>query len=234
MTTILKALQELERRDSHFVRSGIPSSQDDRPRRWGVLSVSILALLGATIGVASLLRGRAAPSAGSRDASSAERRSVVAPPAPVVQQVVPPAPVVQKVAPPEPRAVAPQTSSAKDDTPKGRAAKAQPAPPPRARQPATPKENTATRQAKPPGKAPAPEPAAGNYPMVPAQPRVQLKAIVYAENASDSTATLRINGERAVTLHEGDSIGGVEVQLILPDTVYLHYGGNVFTISLVP
>ena len=224
MTTILKAQQELERRDRPFVRSGVSSKQDDRRPRWGVLGVSLLALLGATIGVASLMRGRAAPSAKSQDTSAAARRPVL----------VAPEPAVQKVAPPEPPPVAPQTSTAKEDMPNGRAAKPQPAAPPRARQSATLKENAATWQAKPSRKAPPPEPAADKYPLVPSQPRVQLKAIAYAENASDSTATLRINGARAVTMHEGDSMGGVEVQLILPDTVYLHYGGNVFTISLVP
>ncbi len=224
MSTILKALQELERRDSHFVRSDVSATQAARRGRWGILSASLLALLGAAVGVASLMRGGAAPPAQSDHTSSAERRSVPAAPGPAVQKVIPP----------EPPPAVPQTSSAKEDVPEGGATKPQPAAPARVRQPAVLKEKVATSQAKQPRQAPPPKPAADKYPLIPAQPRVQLKAIAYGEKASDSSVTLRINGGDVVTLHEGDSIGGVEVQLILPDTVYLHYGGNVFTISLVP
>ncbi|HEY2385952.1 MAG TPA: hypothetical protein VGK30_03245 [Candidatus Binatia bacterium] len=59
---------------------------------------------------------------------------------------------------------------------------------------------------------------------------VEVMSIGYAEDISVRTATLRIGGQ-PVTLHQGDSARGVEVQLILPHSVYLRRGRDIFAID---
>jgi hypothetical protein len=48
---------------------------------------------------------------------------------------------------------------------------------------------------------------------------------------SESTATLRLEGRAPVTLREGQSVAGIEVQLITPRAVYLRYNGDVFMVD---
>jgi hypothetical protein len=64
-----------------------------------------------------------------------------------------------------------------------------------------------------------------------AAPGVEVRAITY-EPEGDRRVTLRIAGQPSVTLREGESAHGIDVQLIMPDAVYLRRGGNIFVASL--
>jgi len=56
-------------------------------------------------------------------------------------------------------------------------------------------------------------------------------SIAYSLDVMHRAATLRIEG-RPVTLHQGESASGLEVQLILPDSVYLRSGGEIFAVDV--
>jgi hypothetical protein len=60
--------------------------------------------------------------------------------------------------------------------------------------------------------------------------QVEVMSIGYAADVSARTASLRISGQ-PVTLHQGDSARGIEVQLILPHSVYLRRGRDIFAVD---
>jgi hypothetical protein len=59
--------------------------------------------------------------------------------------------------------------------------------------------------------------------------QVAVESIRYAANAHERVATMRIGGRR-VTLRQRESVDGVEVQLIMPNGVYLQRGAEVYLI----
>lgn len=63
-------------------------------------------------------------------------------------------------------------------------------------------------------------------------PRVQVRAIVSGSDPNGRRAVLSIGGGPSVTLHEGESSGGVDVQFITERTVYLRHRGNIFTVGM--
>ncbi len=67
-------------------------------------------------------------------------------------------------------------------------------------------------------------------PLVPGDAGIRVQSIRYTPDSTKRTATLWIGGT-ATTLHEGESARDVEVQLILPDMVYVRRGGSVFAIA---
>jgi hypothetical protein len=78
---------------------------------------------------------------------------------------------------------------------------------------------------------PARELATATRAYVPGERPIQVRSIAYSRNSAARTVTLLFDEEHAVTLHEGESADGVEVQLILRDTVYLRQGSTVFAVS---
>jgi hypothetical protein len=60
---------------------------------------------------------------------------------------------------------------------------------------------------------------------------LSLESIRYTEEPGQRTATLTIDGAPPVTLHQGGTAGGVEVQLILPAAVYIRRGGDVVALG---
>jgi hypothetical protein len=60
--------------------------------------------------------------------------------------------------------------------------------------------------------------------------QIDLESISYSPNVDRRSVTLRVNGQRG-TLRERESIGGVEVQLIMSDGVYLQRGSDVFFVA---
>jgi hypothetical protein len=64
--------------------------------------------------------------------------------------------------------------------------------------------------------------------------RVQVMSIAHSPDLADQTVTLRIGSAPPVTLHPGESASGFEVQLILPNAVYLRRGGEVFVVDATP
>jgi len=82
--------------------------------------------------------------------------------------------------------------------------------------------------AEPRDTVPAPPPAA-----TPGTSTVRVQSIGYSQAEGKRTVTLAVDGGSAVTLHQGESAGGVEVQLILPEAVYVRRGADVFALGVV-
>jgi hypothetical protein len=74
---------------------------------------------------------------------------------------------------------------------------------------------------------PAPPPMSGTS-------TVRVRSIGYSPAEGKRTVTLAVDGGNAVTLHQGESAGGVEVQLILPEAVYVRRGADVFALGVAP
>ena len=118
-----------------------------------------------------------------------------------------------------------------------------PSEPPRARverrRPGTPPPPTppAVVSAAPTDPAPAVVPETGAPAPLAAtesqhEPSVRLRSIGYVAAAERRSATLTIDGGPAVTLRQGESASGVEVQLILRDAVYVRHGADVFAVGV--
>jgi hypothetical protein len=101
------------------------------------------------------------------------------------------------------------------------------------------KPTAATPEPAPAAEAPAPDRAATKP--AAAQPKaaaargagdrqVQLEVLGFSSHVHERTVTLLVNGRRA-TLHQGEALGGVEVQLIMADGVYLQRGSEVFFVN---
>lgn len=218
MTTILRALEELERRGTAVTQPAAARTERRRRPR-GPIAAVLLTLIGGAIGLVSFIAGRHSPGLISTGTPTA-----VSPP-----QVLPQAQVV----PPHPVEMPPGESSAKDALPwayvERRKLAAQPAPAPVV--PHMPR--VVAQQPQPRRKVEAPQTAPAAPSSVPGQPRIQVQSIVYSGEPEKRAVTLRIDG-RAATLREGESANGLEVQLILRDAVYLRHGGNVFAVSPAP
>jgi hypothetical protein len=61
---------------------------------------------------------------------------------------------------------------------------------------------------------------------------VRLRSIGYVTAPEKRTATLTVDGAPAVTLRQGESAGGIEVQLILRESVYVRHGPDVFAVGV--
>jgi hypothetical protein len=64
------------------------------------------------------------------------------------------------------------------------------------------------------------------------EPVVRLRSIGYVDATDRRTATLAIDGAQPVTLRQGESASGIEVQLILRDSVYVRHGPDVFAVGV--
>jgi hypothetical protein len=60
--------------------------------------------------------------------------------------------------------------------------------------------------------------------------QVQVEGLAFSAHTYQRTVTLLVDGRRA-TLHQGEALGGVEVQLIMADGVYLQRGAEVFFVN---
>jgi hypothetical protein len=89
-----------------------------------------------------------------------------------------------------------------------------------------------------PNPEPGPQAAAAPAPPVVAsaasgsEPVVRLRSIGYGDASDRRTATLAIDGAQPVTLRQGESASGIEVQLILRDSVYVRHGPDVFAVEV--
>ena len=61
-----------------------------------------------------------------------------------------------------------------------------------------------------------------------------MTSIQYSDDSSRRRVVLRLDGGGAVTLRERESVRGVEVQLIQPDSVYVRRGTDVFVLAPSP
>lgn len=203
MSTILEALRERERDDP----AGPGTRRAERPWR-GWRSAAASALAGAAAG---LLVMRWSP-------NPPDPRQVEAPadlPRPPV--AVQPAAQATPLA-----ALAPV-----DEPPRARVRRWQPAIPSPAPAPTPATVETAV--------APRAQPSASGEtpPRSPGQSGLRLESIAYATAAGERSVTLAIDGAPPVVLRQGESASGIEVQLILPDAVYVRNGTDVFALGAV-
>jgi hypothetical protein len=99
--------------------------------------------------------------------------------------------------------------------------------PPRARVADRP---TAGVAPTPPVATRSPAPVPRSYSAAPGGPAIEVASIQYSPGGG-STVTLSVGGAAPVTLRQGDTVDGLEVQLIVQGSVYLRHGGNVFAID---
>jgi hypothetical protein len=93
-------------------------------------------------------------------------------------------------------------------------------------------------QARGVAREPAPADAASASASAPAQASAKpvhngpivVESIGYSPNEPARTVTLRVNGRR-VTLHQRESVDGLEVQLIQRDGIYVQRGSDVFLMT---
>jgi hypothetical protein len=118
------------------------------------------------------------------------------------------------------------------EAPRARVTPSAPSAPPPA--PAPRRAATAT---PPAAEAPAPPPAvAATEPADAAPParsggQVAVEAISYAAEPGQRVATMRVHGKR-VTLRQRDTVDGIEVQLIMPNGVYVQRGSEVYLLPI--
>jgi hypothetical protein len=76
-------------------------------------------------------------------------------------------------------------------------------------------------------------PAAAAEPGTAAAPRavgLSLVRVNYSESRSERTATLRIDGS-AIVIHEGETVQGIELQLVTAEGAYVRRGGEVLMLA---
>src|SRR5262249_846086 len=64
------------------------------------------------------------------------------------------------------------------------------------------------------------------------EPGGGLRAIGHATAPEKRAATLTIDGAPPMTLRQGESAGGIEVQLILRESVYVRHGPDVYAVGV--
>ena len=284
MSTILKALEELEQRSAAAVPSAAASSKYEQvPRARSLTPLLLVLTAGSLVGMVYFaVRGAqktapsppvpaapqrvaertaadppvaAAPRAAVEVAPATRERVVAeadeapwgrvekgptmasaavlpalpaAQPAPPAAQPAPPAaqraPPAAQPAPPASRAIAePPAAPLRERSSSRKEASRQERPSRRAE--ALDREEPLRREAavQPPPAAPADQkPSSGA--------EVEVTSIAYSENVSARSAAVRIGGQ-AMTLHQGDTVRGIEVQLILPHSVYLRRGRDIFAVD---
>ena len=204
MSTILDAVRERDRLATPVAWDETAWSDGDTrpPRR--VIVLGVLALAGAAATVVALLPGRDVPKP------------------PQVVQARPAAPQPQRPAPVAKAAV-------KDDPPWGRVGRWNA--PAAARTPAR-----STSKAVPETAPPQPKVSPAAPPEQPAQTSdgsaLRVQSINYSSVREKRTVTLTVDGSRTVTLRQGESAAGIEVQLILRDAVYVRQGTDVFVVPV--
>jgi hypothetical protein len=218
VSTILEALRDREPKLTPA--GGSPIHWAD-PRDWSPLRWVLIA--GLAVAAASV-----APILGGRDASAPRRPE---PHADLQQPTREPAPAARPPA-------APRMPDA-GEPPRARVERWRPsAPPPVAAAPPVDEASTPSAPATGPAVA-APVPEAATVPTTPRVPRgpqpepaVRLRSIGYVTAPEKRTATLTIDGAPAVTLRAGESASGIEVQLILRESVYVRHGPDVFAVGV--
>jgi hypothetical protein len=84
-----------------------------------------------------------------------------------------------------------------------------------------------------PTAAPPPPSSVAGASDTPAESTLRVESIRYTEAPGERTVALAIDGAPSVSLRQGESAGGVEVQLILPGAVYVRRGPDVFALGTI-
>jgi hypothetical protein len=102
-----------------------------------------------------------------------------------------------------------------------------PAPAPEHTAAVAPRRSTAAEAAPPAPTSPADDDARPTH----SGGQVAVEGISYSAAAGERVATLRIHGRR-VTLRQREAVDGIEVQLIMPNGVYVQRGSEVYLLPL--
>jgi hypothetical protein len=276
VSTILKALEELEQRSPAAKPNAASSKYEHVSRAWSVTPLLVMLTAGSLVGMVYFaVRGGpksvlpAKPQRVSEPTTADSRppgaRAVVeaVAPAPATRAAVAVAPASAPAAPSTARepvaaeeapwgrvekgsAIVPDAatiaSAAAPRAPSARAFAEAPAPS-AARAIAEPPTVPPSRAEEPVRREVAMRPSRRESPAAPVDrtppsatsgggsgAEVEVMSIAYSANVSARSAALRIGGQ-AMTLHQGDSARGVEVQLILPNSVYLRRGRDIFAVD---
>jgi len=216
VSTILEALRE---REPKLTPAGGGSVHWADPRDWSPWRWALVVGLAVAAASLGLILGRGDATAPRRP----EPRSDLLQPAPLPEATRRSATVPKMPgngAPPRARPVRWRPSSSPSVAAAQPAVEAAPtaAPPPAVAAPSP--EGAAA--------AAAPGASAGSQP----EPAVRLRSIGYVTAPEKRTATLTIDGAPAVTLRQGESASGIEVQLILRESVYVRHGSDVFAVGV--
>jgi hypothetical protein len=226
MSSVLEAARELERGKDRGVARKAPwcdAAGSTGRLLAGVMVTSVLVagadfmLGGRTASLVVTQGSTAAPAAVADASASLDTRETVPLPAAALAPALPPAFV-------------------RADPPWGRVLAVAPGP---GAVPGTPWRSSSSSQARsrdesdPGGR----EPSTGQVSMRARAPRpsadqgIRLLSLRYSVAPGDRAVTLGLPGGKVATLREGESGSDVEVQLILPDRVYLRQGGTVFALG---
>jgi hypothetical protein len=63
------------------------------------------------------------------------------------------------------------------------------------------------------------------------EPHVRVGSITYSTSPTRRVVSLSVNNSQPIYVREGETVGGVEVTLIMPDGVYVKHNGNIFAVS---
>jgi hypothetical protein len=249
VTSILKAFQELERRNlpgAPAVMAPMPPEPYLRARRALAFTLVPLVVVAVALGLLwGLMRSpqRAPAATVTADVAAVTTPARAKPPEPMAADDPATAAVVK--APPA------AGSGVDEAVPWGKiqerlassSAPAALAPPVRVELPAAPppqrgraglRERTVDRPvraavAKP--QSPAVSGAGGTSSASGEAPRIDVRAISFSPDPNLRRVTLRINDGAPLVMKEGESERDVEVQLILPDVIYVRRGGNIMSIA---
>jgi hypothetical protein len=209
VSTILKALRESE--SGTEPDGALPESVDEaRRRRRTIFAVGVGVVVAAITGTAVFF-SHEAPTRAARP-SAAPVAALAAPaPAPAAQTGLRPAAPVP--APPPVARVAPPRARVENDAPLD---------------PAMPEVEAAPFASV---RAPRP-PAQGSVSTMTGAGPIEVASVRYSPVGSRSTVTLSVDGAAPITLRQGETVNGLEIQLILPEMVYLQQGGNVVALDV--
>jgi hypothetical protein len=242
VSTVLKAAQEIERRGMPSAASRVAmAGADERVSRlWFFVVGGLTLAAGGGFLALQMMDGTAAPPARPAIAAApAAAPPAAQPPSVPARAVAPVAAVAIAVPPPAQVAMA-----APAEAPWGRVdddSSADPESEPAAKVVVASVPTSAAKRSNAPsrvasrGRAPV-EPVGEADDVEPVAKGsgttgVQVRTIFYAADIAERAVSLRIGGASPVTLHQGESARGVEVQLITRDGVYVRQGGSIFMIS---
>jgi hypothetical protein len=209
VSTILEAQRQLEQRGAPAAAAQLPK------RRWPLAAVAAGLTAGA-VASALFLAGPEPPQRAKSPmpiAPAGSEAAPAAPAAPVAAVPPPPAPAV------DPRA--------NEERPWGRVHARKESPEERPA-PET-KQRSAERAAAGDASSLPGERAPGTSVVLPEGPLVTLRSIDCSGGRQSCSAELSVDG-RTARVYQGEAWQGVEIQLILPDAVYVRQGGTVLAL----
>ena len=222
MSSILDALRQLENGGSQPAPDDMPPVESEKSSPWTLLAIAGACVLGIAMGWAFWPRPTPTAPEPGPDASLASGVDLPpAAPAPPPRVRNAEAPRAEMAGRPAQRMAAARKSAARP---------APPAATPEAE--AAPEEGAAEEAVYAPTDDPSATAGIGRaIPRPRGEPRVRINSLSYSPSPTRRVVSLSVNNSRPVYVREGEKVGGVEVTLIMPDSVYVKHNGNIFSIA---